>query len=302
MSVDPALLEVGYARCAVLTKAYGTTYFWGARTLPAAQRRDVYSVYALCRLADDIVDAPHATDGAHRERTGRELEAFVEAFRAHRAGASDDPVLAAAADTAERRDIPQECFDRFFGAMGSDLLVTHYATYEDLLGYMEGSAAVIGEMMLPVLEPTDRRAYAPARDLGLAFQLTNFLRDVDEDRDRDRHYLPLEDFERFGADPDARSVTPEWKALMRFEIERTRALYAHADTGMEYLPRASARCVVIARRLYSRILDLIEDADYDVFAARVQLPTWRKAGMAARLMATPASRWQAAGSPPARRR
>lgn len=132
----------------------------------------------------------------------------------------------------------------------------------------------------------------PARDLGLAFQLTNFLRDVDEDRDRDRHYLPLEDFERFGADPDARTVSPEWKALMRFEIDRTRELYVSADSGMQYLPAGSARCVVIARRLYSRILDLIEDADYDVFAARVRLPTWRKAGLAARLLVTPASRLQ----------
>lgn len=169
MSADPALVEAGYARSAVLTKAYGTTYYWGARTLPARQRRDVYSVYALCRLADDIVDAPHATDSLNRERTGRELDAFVESFRAHRNGASTDPVLAAAADTAERRDIQQECFDRFFGAMSSDLRVTHYPTYDDLLGYMEGSAAVIGEMMLPVLEPTDRRAYAarPRSGTGL---------------------------------------------------------------------------------------------------------------------------------------
>jgi len=284
------VLERGYARSAVLTRAYGTTYYWGARTLPVQQRRDVYSIYALCRLADDIVDAPQATDRDHRESTGQDLTAFARSFRAHRAGAQDDPVLTAAADTAERRNIAQECFDRFFGAMGSDLTVTHYQTYGDLLGYMEGSAAVIGELMLPVLEPTDDRAYAPARDLGLAFQLTNFLRDVDEDRDRNRHYIPLEDFLRFGADPDAREVSLEWKALMRFEIERTRALYTFADTGMQYLPPASARCVVIARRLYSRILDLIEDADYDVFTARVRLPTWRKAGLAARLLATPASR------------
>ncbi|MBO1753949.1 phytoene/squalene synthase family protein [Allobranchiibius sp. CTAmp26] len=289
MSADPAVLREGYARSAVLTRDYGTTYYWGARTLPADQRRDVYSVYALCRLADDIVDAPHATDGAHRAKTGRHLADFAASFRAHRAGAVEDPVLTAVADTAERRGIPQECFERFFSAMASDLTVTSYPTYDDLLGYMEGSAAVIGEMMLPVLEPTDPRAYSPARDLGLAFQLTNFLRDVDEDLDRDRHYLPLEDLERFGVDPDQRRATDEWKALMRFEIQRTRELYAHADTGMRYLPPASARCVVIARRLYARILDLIEDADYDVFSARVRLPTWRKAGLAARLLVTPAA-------------
>ncbi len=291
MTTDPAVLEAGYARCAELTRAYGTTYYWGARTLPVPQRRDVYSIYALCRLADDIVDAPQATDGEHRAGTGEQLAEFARSFRAHREDdAGDDPVLAVAADTARRRDIPQECFDRFFGAMASDLTVTRYPTYDDLLGYMEGSAAVIGEMMLPVLEPVDYRAYAPARDLGLAFQLTNFLRDVDEDLDRDRHYLPLEDFERFGVDPDQRQVTEGWRELMRFEIARTRALYQHADDGIRYLPPASARCVLIARRLYARILDLIEDADYDVFSERLRVPTWRKAGLAARLLVTPVAR------------
>ena len=122
-----------------------------------------------------------------------------------------------------------------------DLTTTAYETWDDLCGYMEGSAAVIGEMMLPVLEPTSPMAKEPARALGLAFQLTNFLRDVDEDLDRGRVYVPQEDLRRFGVDlarAGRRPATPEWRAFLAFEIARNRELYALADTGIALLPAA----------------------------------------------------------------
>ena len=122
-----------------------------------------------------------------------------------------------------------ENVDRFFGAMAQDLTQSSYETWDDLVAYMEGSAAVIGEMMLPVLKPLSRSAFEPARSLGFAFQLTNFLRDIGEDLDRGRVYVPQEDLRRFGADPWSRAVTPEWRELMRFEIARNRELYAQAD-------------------------------------------------------------------------
>ena len=180
--------------------------------------------------------------------------------------------MAAVVTTVRECHIEEECFTRFFGAMRSDLTRRTYETWGDLLGYMDGSAAVIGEMMLPVLRPgTD--AVAPARALGLAFQLTNFLRDVGEDLDRGRVYVPQEDLRRFGADPHARVVTPEWRALMAFEIERNRRLYREADDGIPALPGASRRCVATARVLYARILERIEAADYDVFGSRARVPT-----------------------------
>ena len=168
--------------------------------------------------------------------------------------------------------------------MAMDLTVDRYETWDDLCGYMDGSAAVIGEMVLPVLEPLDPAAVGPARSLGVAFQLTNFLRDVDEDLDRGRVYLPQEDLARFGADPWARRVTPEWEALMRFEIDRARDLYAEADRGLALLPDRSARCIAAARRLYSGILERIEDADYDVFSARIRVPTTAKVRVAAQAL------------------
>ena len=276
----PAEVKEGYRRCAKLTWQYGTTYFWGAVLLPRPQRKHVHAIYALCRLADDIVDLP-----TRPELVDSQLTDFETRFRTALVDrGSDDPVLAAIVHTAVSCGIETECFDRFFGAMRMDLTVTSYQTWQDLCGYMEGSAAVIGEMMLPVLQPTSAAAKAPARSLGLAFQLTNFLRDVDEDLDRGRVYLPQEDLEHFGVDITLRRATPEWQALMAYEIERNRALYAFADTGIALLPPRSARCVGTARVLYAQILDRIERQDYDVFRSRAQVPTWRKAVTAARIM------------------
>lgn len=273
-------LGLGYRRCAELTRQHGTTYYWGALLLPRARRRDVYTVYALCRLADDIVDEPEKVDLAvPREGTpSQRLAAFkLSFFSALDAGGADEPVMAAIVDSIIRRGTDRECFERFFGAMEADLTHTTWDTWPQLRdGYMEGSAAVIGEMMLPVLEPFSPAAKEPARALGHAFQLTNFLRDVAEDLDRGRVYLPQEDLARHGADPWLRQVTPQWRAMMAEQIARNRDLYATAQRGLAMLPPASRRCVGTALVLYSRILDRIESVDYDVFAGRVRVPDAEK--------------------------
>ncbi len=282
-----SLLTRGYRECARLTWRHGTTYFWGAALLPRRQRKHVYAVYALCRLADDIVDVPSTTSRPEpvEGQVAQALESFADRFRtALIERGSDDPVTAAVVHTVIECGIEPECFDRFFGAMAMDLTTSSYETWEDLCGYMEGSAAVIGEMMLPVLEPTSPEAYAPARSLGLAFPLTNFLRDIDEDLDRGRVYVPQVDLRQFGVDLAERRASHDFKAFLAYQIERNRALYSFADTGIALLPPRSARCVGTARVLYSQILDRIEAADYDVFSGRVRVPTWRKARTAARIM------------------
>ena len=189
----------------------------------------MYALYGFCRHADDIVD--DLGDQPVAERAAA-LAALGDRLRSAFAGAwidpAADPVVAAVARTVAVHRIDPECFERFLRSMTMDLTVDHYDTWDDLCGYMDGSAAVIGEMMLPILQPLDGAAVTPARHLGLAFQLTNFLRDVGEDLDRGRVYVPVADLERFGADPRARRVTPAWRDLMRFEIARNRALYASA--------------------------------------------------------------------------
>ena len=272
-------LDRSYAQCRRLTTGHGTTYFWAAAVLPREGRRHVWALYAFARHADDIVDELDDRPVADREAALSDLRRRL--FEGLDRGWSDDPLLAAVVHTIRTLEIDPECFDRFLRSMAMDLTVTGYDTWADLLDYMDGSAAVIGEMMLPVLKPTSPAALGPARDLGLAFQLTNFLRDVGEDLDRGRIYIPQEDLDRFGVDPTRRCVDDAWRHLMRFEIDRNRQLYLSADEGIAMLAGRSARCVRAARQLYSQILERIEQSDYDVFSSRARIPTWRKVGTAA---------------------
>ena len=278
----PVTLAESYALCKEFNKRHGTTYYWSTKVLPADKRPHVHALYGFCRYADDIVDDLGPVPVAEREAA---LTSFGERFfRDLAAGASTDPVLMAVVDTVRKFPIDPECFRRFLRSMTMDLTVATYETWEDLLDYMDGSAAVIGEMMLPILEPHDKAAFGHARDLGNAFQLTNFLRDVNEDLDRGRVYIPQVDVRRFGVDLAARRCTPEFVALMKFEIERCRELYASADKGIAMLPARSARCIRAARTLYSRILERIEAQQYDVFAKRASVPTLQKAWMVGRLL------------------
>ena len=278
----PISLEASYERCRTLNKQFGTTYYWSTFVLPKVKRHHVHALYGFCRYADDIVDdlgpAPVATRAAALADFGQRF------FTDLAAGRSDDPVLKAVVHTVKAFDLDPECFRRFLRSMTMDLTVATYDTWDDLLHYMDGSAAVIGEMMLPILEPQSPQALVHARDLGNAFQLTNFLRDIAEDLDRGRTYVPQEDIARFEASSAfaGRKVTPEFVALMRFEIERARGLYASADLGLPMLPAASARCIQGARVLYSGILGRIEAAGYDVFTSRVRVPGWKKLAVAAR--------------------
>jgi phytoene synthase len=177
-------------------------------------------------------------------------------------------------------------FERFLHSMAMDLHTDGYRSYQDLLAYMEGSAAVIGTMMAPILESADPPAAAEhARQLGLAFQLTNFIRDVAEDLERGRVYLPAEDLERFGvgrADLAATQASPAVAELLAFEVERARAHYRAAEPGIELLAPSSRPCVRVAFDLYGGILDEVERAGYQVLASRVAVPRHRRLGVAGR--------------------
>ena len=171
-----------------------------------------------------------------------------------------------------------------------DLTVTHYNTYEDLYEYVYGSAAVIGLQMVPILEPTDDKAYEHAMQLGVAFQLANFIRDVGEDLDRGRIYLPLDELAEFGVTPEVinqRIATPAVKAAFKKQIERVRELEEQSRAGIGMLSPEAQPCIETARILYCGIVDAVEDIDYEVFTKRatvslarrlrVAVPAWWKA-------------------------
>jgi len=251
-------------------RAHSRTYYFSTRLFPPEPRRHVHALYAFTRYADEIVD-----DRKEDASAGARLEA-LEAFEVGTMAALDseeveDPILRAFASTARERGIGQGPVKSFIRSMKMDTYVRRYPTYEDLEEYMYGSAAVVGLMMCRILGVEAEEALSHAEALGGAMQLTNFLRDVSEDGERGRIYLPLEDLERFGySEEDLRTgrVNEAFVELMRFEIDRARLLYLIADQGMRHIPRGRRYPVIVARHLYAAILKRIEELDYDVFSGR----------------------------------
>ena len=289
MEVD---LAAAYERCRELHKRHGRTYYLATRLLPGWKRRHVHALYGFTRYADEIVD--RTEDLPPAERAAR-LTAWSDEFIAGLNGApTDDPLLPAVLHTIAVFDLDRADFASFLRSMAMDLTVTSYATYDDLLDYMEGSAAVIGTMMLPILGSSDpAAAREPARQLGLAFQLTNFIRDVSEDLDRGRTYLPDAHLAEFGvtradlyAAQAAGRSTPQIKALIRAEVARADEHYAAAAPGIPLLLPGSQACMRTAYELYGGILDEVAAEDYDVFTRRATVPNQRRAAVVARSLLT----------------
>lgn len=279
-------LASAYERCKTLHKEHGRTYYLATRLLPAWKRRHVHALYGFTRYADEIVDRTEALPPAERAaRLSEWSDRFVAGLRGE---PIDDPLLPAVLHTIAVFDLDVEDFATFLRCMAMDLTITTYRTYDDLLDYMEGSAAVIGTMMLPILGSSDPvAAREPARQLGLAFQLTNFIRDVAEDLERGRIYLPLDDLARFDLTPeDLRPGNPKVKSLIAYEVSRARRHYAFAAPGIPLLEPASQACMRTAFQLYGGILDEVEAADFDVFARRATVPNSRRASVAVRSLLT----------------
>jgi phytoene synthase len=290
---DP-LLQASYERCRELNASHGKTYYLATLLLPPAKRPYVHALYGFARYADEIVDDLAST--LSEQEKADWLGTWGDRFLADLArGRSDDPVCRAVVDTVLRWDIDVAHFEAFLHSMRMDLTVTEYETYADLSEYVYGSAAVIGLQMVPILEPTAPEAYERAQDLGAAFQLANFVRDVGEDLDRGRVYLPLEDLAAFGvtrADLENRVVTPDIRRALQFQVARVRALEEASRSGIALLHPSSQPCIEAARVLYCGIVDAVEDIDYQVFTTRatvstrrrlaVALPAWRRARAARR--------------------
>ncbi|MBW4704173.1 phytoene/squalene synthase family protein [Micromonospora sp. RL09-050-HVF-A] len=285
-------LAAAYARCQELHRHHGRTYYLATRLLPAWKRRHVHALYGFTRYADEIVD--RTEDLPPAERAAR-LDAWGSRFVAGLHGEPvDDPLLPAVLHTIAVFDLDRTDFASFLRSMAMDLTVLSYPTYDDLLDYMEGSAAVIGTMMLPILGSSDPvAAREPARQLGFAFQLTNFIRDVAEDLDRGRTYLPDEDLAKFNVTREdllaaqaAGHSTDKIRDLIEYEVTRAQAHYAAAAPGITLLAPASQACMRTAYALYGGILDEVAAQDYDVFVKRAVVPQRRRLAVAAKALLT----------------
>jgi phytoene synthase len=282
---DPELRDA-YRRCREINAAHGRTFFLATRLLAPEQRPPVHALYGFARYADDILDdlKPNLSTAVRAAR----LQALSDEFFAHSDHATN-PVLAAVGHTAHRYGISDQLFDDFLVSMRMDLTITDYPDRAALNLYMKGSAEAIGLQLLPILGtvgPIERAApYAAA--LGRAFQLTNFLRDVDEDLGRQRVYLPADELAAYDVNRDLllwchdnRRTDPRVRNALADQHDIARQIYRYAEGGISLLAPRSRACVATAMTLYSEILDRIEDCDFAVFSRRATVGTARRLGVA----------------------
>ena len=252
--------------------------------LPREKRPFVHALYGFARYADEIVD-DLASDLTIQEKSDLLSRWGDQVLQGLSTGNSNDVVGRALIDTVARFNIPHEHFVAFLHSMKMDLSVTSYANYEALMEYVYGSAAVIGLEMVPILGPLSDRAYEPAEKLGIAFQLANFIRDVNEDLDRGRVYLPLDELASFGVDRELlerRVLTPEIIQALKFQIARVRQLQKEATPGIKELAPSSRPCIEAASELYCGIVDEVEKIDYQIFNKRAKTSIARRARVASK--------------------
>jgi phytoene synthase len=283
--MDPDL-RASYLECKRLNSLHGKTYYLATLLLPPEKRPFVHALYGFARYADEIVDdlASILTE----EEKANSLKEWGDGVLADiRSGKSKDHVGSALVDTVKRFNIPIAHIEAFLNSMKMDLTITEYHSYEDLYEYVYGSAAVIGLQMVAVLgtnSDTDiKEANIAAEKLGIAFQLANFIRDVGEDLDRGRIYLPITELQAHGVTREMlenRIVTPQIKSALKEQIRRVRILKEESATGIKLLSADSRSCIEAASELYCGIVDEVEKIDYEIFTKRAKTSTLRRVKVA----------------------
>jgi phytoene synthase len=274
-------LTAAYDHCQSLTKREAKNFYYGFMLLPARQRRGIYAAYAFARECDDIVDA-----GLPVEEATLRLAAYRESLDRCLEGHPQGPVLVALRDAIDRHHIPHEYFYRLIEGVETDLTVSRYADFEELKRYCYLVASVVGLISISIFgyrggEEVRRHA----ADLGIALQLTNILRDIQEDLQRDRIYLPLDELARFGyGEDDLRQglANEPFRRLMAFQAERARRFFESGRRLFPYLSRRARACVGVMAGIYSTILDDIQREPETVLERRVSLSAGQKLALAGR--------------------
>ena len=273
--------EEAYAYCRRITREAAGNFYYAFVTLPRQRRRAMYAAYAFCRLCDDLADNDFPVEQKREQLAGVETK-LIEA----KDGAPDGPVFEALAHAVQDYGIPWEDLTEIARGVEMDLTVSRYDTFEDLSTYCYRVASVVGLVCIQICGYKDPRAREYAIDLGMAMQLTNILRDIREDGELGRIYLPREDLERFGYSEEellAGEMNDRFRSLMEFEVERAREYFERGKRLLKLLPVRTRAFPAVLGGLYGRVLDRIEDRQYNVFDSRVSLPTKVKIALAVRL-------------------
>lgn len=268
---DQTILQQAYAYCESVTAVHSRSFHLASGLLPAKKRQAVRALYAFCRVTDDIVDdQPDTAVG--------ELEIWRKRVFASQPS-PNDLVAVAWADARARYHVPVRYAEQLVDGIARDLTQTRYETFVDLATYSYGVASTVGLMSMHIIGYSGPEAIPFAIKLGLALQMTNILRDVAEDWARGRVYLPQDELAAFGlSEQDIANgrVTDNWRAFMRFQIERNRRLYEEAWPGIGMLGKDGRFAIAAAAGLYRAILEDIERHDYDVFSRRAHIGPWGK--------------------------
>ncbi len=276
-------LRPAYSHCRAITRFYAKTFYMATRFLPNEKQRSIFAIYGLCRYLDNLVD--EFEDLAENQSLDiNEIDSKLNSFKQsliaiYKGQRSEDPILAAFADTLKKYNIPIDLPFLLIDGVRSDLDKNRYNNFQELYDYSYKVASVVGLMTSRVFGYEDESALEYAIDLGIAMQLTNILRDVGEDLDRNRIYLPEDELAMFGVterDLLNRDSSENFIELMKFQVNRARKYYEKADKGISMLNKDSRLPVYLARYNYSRILDKIEENNYDVYSERAYLNSFEK--------------------------
>ena len=273
-------LESAYETCRNITRREAKNFYYAFLTLPAAKRRAIYAAYAFCRHCDDSVDEKISIDS--------KLEALSELktnLDLTYSGGASSPVYVALAAVARNYDIPQEYFQEIILGVKSDLVKNRFENFEELKGYCYRVASVVGLICLQIFGYKDEDAKGYAVDLGLAMQLTNIIRDIQEDLDMGRIYLPQDELIQFGyTEEDLRNGVRNdaFLKLMQFQSQRAREYFDQGIKLLPYLSRRSRTCPAVLGALYSKVLDRIEASNFDIFESRIALNKAEKLAITAK--------------------
>ncbi len=265
-------LERSYAWCREVARSRAKNFYYSFVLLSPAQRNAMCAIYAFMRYCDDLSDEPGATRAAIEGWRGALDEALAGRYDAH-------PCWPAFHDSVRRYHIPHAYFHEMIDGVASDLDVTRFATFDDLYRYCYRVASVVGLTIIHIFGFHSEDAPMLAEKCGVAFQLTNILRDVREDAARGRIYLPLEDLRRHGvteAEILAGGRTENFLALMRFEASRARSYYLDAAPLVDLVDARSRSSLRALTGIYRKLLDRIEASDFDVFSRRIKLSALEK--------------------------
>jgi phytoene synthase len=277
MSVTPQSVADAYRHCETLTREQAGNFYYGIRLLPAPKRRAMCAVYAFARLIDDIGDG--------EETAERKLQLLADA-RAQLEVDDRSPMRIALADAERRFALPRDALTDLIDGVEMDVRGTEYETFDELVVYCRRVAGSIGRLCLAIFGSSDMATAAPlADDLGVAMQVTNILRDVREDLDRGRVYLPAEDRRRFGCEDLETAAPPQFATLMTFEAQRARDWFDRGLALVELIDARSASCVCAMTGIYRRILDRIDQSPETVLDHRLSLAAWEKTWVALRSLA-----------------